>query len=324
MEDRPYYPSVRPGQALGAPPDTAGAVPAFGPPTAVDALCQVWAGRPSAAEAGRGLLDIGLSIAPGSGEAMSAADSLRAGRQMSEAVRGGDYGGALSHGAEAVTAGLGALPVVGLMARGTRDIPGNVLPFGRTPVRPIPTHQSAAEAGVETAVAREERIRNLGFAPETAYIAETRDIRRLSPDLQSRNPLSPWAHSYPLATDPEHALRFWELSGAEQGARIMPLRVRLGAHQPLVVDPRWHNAHAVDALLNLRDRGANSVRLFSSDMSRPPLLVVFEPNQVRSANAVFDPKRIRASDLLAGVGGAAALPLLNQNLSGDGDAGQSP
>jgi hypothetical protein len=46
------------------------------------------------------LLEAGLAVAPGSAEVMSARHSVEAGGRMSEAIRAGDYGSALSHGAE--------------------------------------------------------------------------------------------------------------------------------------------------------------------------------------------------------------------------------
>lgn len=64
------------------------------------------------------LLEMILGLAPGSGEAMSAEDSGKYTRRAIEDFRQGDYGAMVSDGAGALAAGLGALPLVGGIARG--------------------------------------------------------------------------------------------------------------------------------------------------------------------------------------------------------------
>jgi len=66
------------------------------------------------------VLDFALGLAPGSGEVMAAQDSIEAGGQMGEAIRRGEIGAATSRGAEAITASLGAVPLLGLGVRGVR------------------------------------------------------------------------------------------------------------------------------------------------------------------------------------------------------------
>ena len=60
-----------------------------------------------------------LSIAPGSGEAMSGMESLSAGRDMKASLGAGNYSAAASDALRSLTAGLGAIPVFGVLARGS-------------------------------------------------------------------------------------------------------------------------------------------------------------------------------------------------------------
>lgn len=62
-------------------------------------------------------LEFLLSLLPGSGEAMSARDSVAQGQDAVNAVRSGDYGRAASSGLGALVAAAGAIPVAGALAR---------------------------------------------------------------------------------------------------------------------------------------------------------------------------------------------------------------
>lgn len=56
--------------------------------------------------------EIVMGALPGSGDVMAARDSVRYGRAMLDSIAAGDYGKAGSDGLQAITAGLGALPLV--------------------------------------------------------------------------------------------------------------------------------------------------------------------------------------------------------------------
>jgi hypothetical protein len=64
--------------------------------------------------------ELGLAIAPGSGEAMSATDSWNASGRAADALLTGDYGTAASEYGNVATGVLGAIPGAGIIARGTK------------------------------------------------------------------------------------------------------------------------------------------------------------------------------------------------------------
>jgi hypothetical protein len=78
--------------------------------------------------------ELGLSMAPGSGEAMAAKDAWNASGRAGNALLGGNYGQAAGEYANMLTGVLGALPGAGVIARGTkrgaawmeRNLPGSV------------------------------------------------------------------------------------------------------------------------------------------------------------------------------------------------------
>lgn len=80
------------------------------------------------------LAEFGLSVAPGSGEAMSARDAWNASGEASNALLSGRYGDAASGYGNMLAAMVGAVPGIGVVARGTqrgaawmdRNVPGAV------------------------------------------------------------------------------------------------------------------------------------------------------------------------------------------------------
>ena len=64
--------------------------------------------------------EFGLSMAPGSGEAMSLRDAWNASGRGAAALRGGDYSQAASEYGNLTAALLGAIPGAGVIARGTK------------------------------------------------------------------------------------------------------------------------------------------------------------------------------------------------------------
>lgn len=64
--------------------------------------------------------EFGLSVAPGSGEAMSARDAWDASGRAGNALLSGDFGEAASEYGNVATGMLGAIPGAGIIARGTK------------------------------------------------------------------------------------------------------------------------------------------------------------------------------------------------------------
>jgi hypothetical protein len=66
------------------------------------------------------LAEFGLSMAPGSGEAMAARDAWNASGRAGNALLAGNYGEAAGQYGNMLTAALGAIPGLGMVARGTQ------------------------------------------------------------------------------------------------------------------------------------------------------------------------------------------------------------
>jgi hypothetical protein len=120
----PPYPrnslvSPRPG-ALA--PQTSSLVPPIPQPTVPDLALGHYDPVESLRNTGRGIGEFALGLLPGSGDVMAVQDSVRAGGQMEEAARRGDYGQAALKGVESLVSGAGALPVVGGVTRGVSKL----------------------------------------------------------------------------------------------------------------------------------------------------------------------------------------------------------
>jgi len=74
----------------------------------------------NAAEQNKEAVDFGLSMAPVTGEAMSAREAWDASGRGAQAMQQGQYGQAATEYANLISAMLGAAPGVGIIARGTR------------------------------------------------------------------------------------------------------------------------------------------------------------------------------------------------------------
>jgi len=78
---------------------------------------------------------------------------------------------------------------------------------------------------------------------------------------------------------------------------------------------RWAKRQGADAVIfnDILDHGPSG--LFSNEKARNPArnIVIFDPSNIRSVNAAFDPAKRNSANLMAGVGGAAVgLSALNQ------------
>ncbi len=163
--------------------------------------------RPAFRSARNALLDhpesvaeFGLSVAPGSGEAMSLRDAWNASGRAGEALTAGNYGQAASEYGNLATGVLGAIPGVGVIARGTRrgadwmnrNLPGGVnrMLDGMMPANPQSTT----------------------FSTPTPWVG-SRHVDRYADELHGQTPqmeLSP----------------YWqEMQGAEAAARADPAAI---------------------------------------------------------------------------------------------------
>lgn len=129
--------------------------------------------------------EFGLSMAPGSGEAMSARDAWDASGRAAQAVQSGDWGNAASEYGNLAAALAGAIPGLGIVARGTkrgaawmdRNLPAGVnrLLDGITPSDPRNTTFSGAGPTADLPMdeaSRMARAKELGYAGQPFYRGE--------------------------------------------------------------------------------------------------------------------------------------------------------
>lgn len=124
------------------------------------------------------LAELGLSVAPGSGEAMSARDAWNASGRGVEAIQSGEYGRAASEYGNLLTALLGAAPGAGMIARGTKrgaqwmdqNLPAgfNRLLDAMMPSDPRNTTFSGAGPTGDASA----RARQMGYADDSFYRGE--------------------------------------------------------------------------------------------------------------------------------------------------------
>lgn len=111
-----------------------------------------------------------------------------------------------------------------------------------------------------------------------------------------------YRHAYLLSSSPQQALSRVGISAADEGAQVLALRVALGRTGVADIPAGTDISRELAPNLALwRDAGLDSIRLL---MPRgDPLLAVFNPRNIRSVNAQFDPRRAGSRDILAGIGG---------------------
>jgi hypothetical protein len=172
---------------------------------------------------------------------------------------------------------------------------------------------------------RMQRAAEMGFNVEEPLYHGTRrsfrafDIGRSLPDEQAV-----WATPDPgaaagFANRPLSRADFFSDERTLPGARIMPLLVRPG--RQMVVDsiPEWDSRKFGRALDRARRQGFDSVRFKDvSDTDMPVDMVadqiaVFDPANLRSINARFDPRYRASPSLLSANPPAALLPSLLAN-----------
>jgi len=109
----------------------------------------------------RALAEPALSLLPGSGEAMSARDSMGAARNALSAALMGDYGQAGVSGANSLLSAAGAIPLYGAVTRGTKPLVNALLS--------TPEASKSANAIADAAAAPQvDRLANVAgrFSPE--------------------------------------------------------------------------------------------------------------------------------------------------------------
>lgn len=147
-----------------------------------------------------------------------------------------------------------------------------------------------------------------GFERQPWYHATTSDFREFDPAILARmDQRYPGSVGFWLAEHPQAAERF----AVGDGANVMPLRVRLGRHGSFDWDPRMSTPSLTGTLRDARDAGLDTVIIRGygpGDIGRDGLpvprtnaAVVFDPRNIRSVHAGFDPTGRGSADLLRGL-----------------------
>jgi len=162
-----------------------------------------------------GVLEGVLSMAPGSGEALSAQDAWQASGRGAEALSRGELAKAVGSYADVATGVLGAIPAAGVIARGTkrgaqwmdRNLPKGLNAFFDTPKDAGRTTFSGLGP---TGKSSQERATQMGYADEPFYRGEATGAKPSQYDTAF------------FSRDPEYAKGF-----AQRGGEDAPREFRL-------------------------------------------------------------------------------------------------
>jgi hypothetical protein len=131
-----------------------------------------------------------------------------------------------------------------------------------------------------------DRAKALGFDDKTYYHGTNADIKAFDPEKSAMGGIT-W-----IAETPKYANDFTTNSSLGSG-NILPLKAKMGK------TAGWKEYDQL-GLDELTGRGYESTWL--PEKNAESVGFVFNPNQLRSTNAAFDPFRRNEADILAGVG----------------------
>lgn len=230
-----------------------------------------------------------------------------------------------------VLGGVGVLPIA-----------GGIVKTGKAVAK-------AAEGALDMSqAARMQRATEMGFNPKTLYHATSSDIDQFSKNMMGKSSsLGSGQKAVWLNTSPDVVETY--LPGAfvnranvkdsadlgdgvgryySEGGNIMPVRARLNPENTEVFDmggARYDEQTVNDILKNAKKNKAKAV-VFKNIRDegvmglgsgrRATSIAVFNPSDIRSVNAAFDPSKRGSANLMAGAAGAtiglSALRNINQ------------
>jgi hypothetical protein len=171
----------------------------------------------------------------------------------------------------------------------------------------------------------ENRIGNLRAADDRAFEDSVRMQQLRDAGQISEQDFQKWWSDYVknsrMNQSEQDALRLrvidYTKRAKEEGANVLPVKLRL--ENPLVKDysgTEYRDQSFNDLLNQARAAGHDGVifkdvydawKMYGGDPYRSTVYAVFNPSQIRSRFAAFDPARIGSPDLLASAGGAGLL-----------------
>ena len=190
------------------------------------------------------------------------------------------------------------------------DVLGTATPFGAM----TKINRLAKTVLPMDEASRMKRAREMGYTVN-AYHGTGGDIAEFDPSKM--NPSMKLGKGFYFSETPSYAnlassirhKRARAKGDESQSANVMPVKLKL--ENPMVFDSE--NALPVGGRLDmdtLKAMGHDGVILKSNKGNE---ITVFEPHQIRSKFAKFDPKKSKSGNILAGAGGTAvALPVLSE------------
>lgn len=173
-----------------------------------------------------------------------------------------------------------------------------------------------------TGLSRMDRAKEMGFMTDMPlYHGTNKDFDSFKlfegEDLTrsvSRSPVGKLGIS--LAIEPRLANEFASRAGGE-GMNVIPALHRAERPVSLELDGSESNEDIFVTIVDAWNRGFDAIKFnnYTTKEGGPgqSFILVKDPNQVRSVNANFDPKKKLSPELLAGVAGASIIPGLIQD-----------
>lgn len=156
------------------------------------------------------------------------------------------------------------------------------------------------------------RAKEMGFDPnKTYYHGTAKNFSEFDPKFNGKHTIDSQTNTgHYFSDEPEMANVYAEME--KNGANIMPVHLKM--ENPNIIDLNRTSIpiFRTDLINKAKELGHDSI-LFKNalDKGSGPLgadiPLVFEPSQIRSVNAAFDPAKKDSKDILAGLGGAAIL-----------------
>jgi hypothetical protein len=213
-------------------------------------------------------------------------------------------------------------PIGGVAARAAPEaatVPRAALAANSDEAASLPALARALESELPMDQAsRMARARDIGYRSEPVYHGTAVDFDAFS--LARGGEVSgSRAGSVGVSVSPDAGVanEFAALAAGEtaDGSRVLPLMYRTSRQGTLALDGTEKNFEVAATLQDAWSSGFDSVRLLNystpDGSSGKEVIVVREPNQLRSVNAAFDPARANSANLLASnPDNAAAVPML--------------
>ena len=231
----------------------------------------------------------------------------------------GGYRQGLLNAAEGVETAADFLPVVGDVL-GLEDASraygqGDMVGAGINMLGAVPIVGDVAAKGARSALrgldmnpeARMQRAQDLGFDTDNVfYHGTSSDFTEMQPSTVGDLGGGVYVTPNPEKASGYAAVRkFMKRQTNNAGPNVLPLRVKSNLNY---LDLQGGSIMPFDEarIQNLKDQGYEGIRQFDAE-GNVIQMNVFDPKNIRSTNAEFDPAKADSADLLSSVGATSAL-----------------